>query len=387
LGAVLAGTATGIAGESGEPGGEVEAYASAFGVTVQEAGRRLEKRGQMDAAGEIVYANEEFFGGVYLTHVGDLVLNITVVDEVPGHLVQAITNILPTDVSVKWHTVEYSLAELRAVRDEIVGTRQDYVTLGTSPVSVGIMPDRNAVILTLDKAVPPALAEVHSRYGRMVEVVEGAHAAVVCTSRTDCTPWRGGIKIDPTNGGSCTYGYNAKRVTTGAFVMLTAGHCATGTWRRNGVVIGSTTLNNLATSNRELGDFQRVSAAGLTSPRNLVYRSNSNKSWTITGRRQYSFQWQYDLVSKSGVSTGLTEGKITDPEHRYWIQHSGEWFLVWGKRADFNAALGDSGAPVFWGNNAYGLVSGIYGSNDSVYGTADYAEMALGVTLCFTSSC
>lgn len=250
------------------------------------------------------------------------------------------------------------------------------------------MNDSNAVELRLDGPIEEAQQALEPEFGSTVIVTRGlALQTTACSSRLSCTPWRGGIKIHPGDGGGldCTYGYNVRSKTSGTRYMLTAGHCDNESWTHDGSTIGTTNLNNLQTSGSIYGDFQRVPTF-LTSPENLIYASDSDKSRTITSYRTYRDQILGDYVCAAGITSNYRCGYITDDDFYYGINFHGANIYMWGKEASFPSASGDSGGPVFISHAALGTVSAVEGSS-TAYGPTDQAMTALGIRPCLDSLC
>lgn len=187
---------------------------------------------------------------------------------------------------------------------------------------------------------------------------------------------RGGLALQPV----CTSSFTA--FTSTAYYTLSAGHCSrdTGLYDRSHAGTSLGTVNLRLTQNR-------VDAERIIRQNSLWYMSASIFVETTDIRPIYRhISWESTAVNtfvgKSGKTTETTRGYITDKDYSpSWITNNPERFIV----VDACAEPGDSGAPVFRNNTAYGILSGgsVIGCPNGilVYGNILYAMQALQVSL------
>jgi hypothetical protein len=206
-------------------------------------------------------------------------------------------------------------------------------------------------------------------HGATIIATDDPPVADICSSRTNCTPWRGGIRIEQNNGpGACTWGFQASR--NGNLQMITAGHCQVtgGKFNHNGETIGSNGVGRNAIDPATFGtlDVSRTRVTGSSYPiyQNRLYAAEAYRSWSITSVKAYSGFAVPQAVGKSGISTHYSSGYITDVDYDYQLlpaQGGGSlvhypnctfetpstcpW--VWGVKANYARAGGDSGSPVY----------------------------------------
>lgn len=192
-----------------------------------------------------------------------------------------------------------------------------------------------------------------------------------------CRPVIGGVwtaqqtKVNDLN----TIGYAATRGGTSGVVI--AGHTAG--------AIGNIMIQPGSDSTKRIGvvssgicqggntcDFAFVNMDSGISVSNDLFITPSNVLWHVNAKRADSGQTLGTLVAKSGLGTAYTSGQI--------ISNSG---TVNYNEASFNAAHGDSGAPVFRSNGTgtaelFGMVFAIFGTNDTLYFPQDFIEQTIG---------
>lgn len=273
--------------------------------------------------------------------------------------------------------VKYSESELRAAHDDLAAKIAGAPEAVAAPVSVGLRPDRNAVVLHLPPeagtAVPAGLAGVVNTaesFGDMVEVQYDAAPVrpLACSYNTYCDPpLRAGIRIWSDAAG-CTAAFLARSRTSGALYQFTAGHCvdgARGTWWTHFAdgtkhVIGpvhnfrydssgdAAILQVSNPSGWRARAWVMVTAGPDTGDARFAYPI-SRDAKSVIGQRvctsgSWSVQSDCGKVTELGV-TGYYQG-VTD--------------LV---RSTLCVIPGDSGAPVYATHTAYGIVAA-YGSGD-----------------------
>ncbi|MGH3365909.1 MAG: S1 family peptidase [Nocardioidaceae bacterium] len=160
----------------------------------------------------------------------------------------------------------------------------------------------------------------------------------------------GGQQVNMSNGFICSNGFNT-RTSSGAYVLLTAGHCAEGfpTFSRNGVTIGATRGysfpgNDYASVN--INDPAYWNPQGAVDMYNGFARVVSGHSKAVVG----------SSLCKSGRTTGWTCGTIQ--AYNQTVNYGGGDIVRGLVRHSACVEQGDSGGSNMSGNLAQGLSSG-----------------------------
>lgn len=195
-----------------------------------------------------------------------------------------------------------------------------------------------------------------------------AAAGVGCTSTRSCTPAHGGSLIT-TPAESCTEGIPVR--SAGSWYMLVAGHCAHGgrTWYHAGRVVGTLVrwqYGGLGTDGpRATGDVAAIRYAPGWAPRSrvLVVGASGPRPQALTRVRDARLG---ERVCATLGRTGATRcGRVTSTSTTLRYASPGLpartiTGLVLVKGICVNP--GDSGAPVFAGSTAFGIVVAKSGS-------------------------
>ena len=287
-------------------------------------------------------------------------------------------------------SVRYSARQVVAA-DAWLGIQLDKLARGSSgPIhlDVSYRMDLNTVELgvaghSLTAAEQALVTRVKARYGDLVQVVaqpsgssvgtplDCAHSSVTPAYPRCNAPLRGGITIftNPSStqhGGTCTGGFLARDRTTEQFYQFTAGHCAvesgTGTWW---TYFADGSQHAIGTVHKYIlggaGDMAILNINnpnGWELPHGWVYvmagsNTTLNERYPITSA-QYSTEGA--RVCETGAVSGTTCGTVVqlgvtvcEPVGSPCtvVQNLGE--------ASFCGSQGDSGAPVFASNQAFGL--------------------------------
>ncbi len=376
---------------------EIDLYVREFGLSPDEAALQIADREAVSPAINVVFQYPDIFGGVYVSHEPTFSFHILFT----GDETWARQLLLPTlvpGVTVEFERVQSSLTGLRSVQARIIELVPELGRLGMPIVSVGRDTPGNGVVVRVagsDAALSRWLSEDEElrRSGVSIRAVVGSMlTTTACTAMSSCTPWRGGIKIRPSDGTGveCSYGYSGRRKNGSTLYMITAGHCdkvETETWTHNGATIGTTNLNNLLTSAAVLGDAERVPRT-TTTPLNLIYQYDFYNSYPINDVRTYNQQVYGDPVFMTGFTSGTKSGTIVDDDHYGCIFFRGTTKCMWGKVVDNEMAGGDSGGPTYSGNKGNGVITAIDDpSNETFYSTLELIETALDIWICTSSSC
>jgi hypothetical protein len=238
---------------------------------------------------------------------------------------------------------------------------------------------------------PPALGDA---YGEVV--------GEACVRRSSCSPLRSGLQLihetSATDGGfhRCTSAFHAVD-SVGRSGLLTAGHCRFSAQRpftHGPFVLGpmaSRVVGNHPTNTGsfvDAGFIPNTSLAVSLTPR--VYENDLRQGTNITSRAltrtvggvTFEAPLQGDDICIAGDTSGLSCGQVGPRLN-----------LTGGQRqvpcANVTSQPGDSGAGMFWGNQARGLNwgfivsggSGVCGPGHSLFTPIRRLEQALGVTV------
>ncbi|MDP2324412.1 MAG: hypothetical protein Q8N51_10325 [Gammaproteobacteria bacterium] len=148
------------------------------------------------------------------------------------------------DSRVEVAQVPYSLAQLKAVRDDIIANVRPTPADSDGITMVGIDVTTGRVKVGVTSLDSPFSHSINARYGDIVALSEGPLGELyACSSRDNCGT-KGGLRAY-LNGWSCSTGFLI-RESSGSIGMLTAGHCIqqsggnnAGNWRNSGATWGS----------------------------------------------------------------------------------------------------------------------------------------------------
>jgi len=211
-----------------------------------------------------------------------------------------------------------------------------------------------------------------------VEVIEWERPVLLQSRNDKFNTLIGGIKIQKAWWETCTLGFSATQGSTKGIV--TAGHCANlndeiyqpSWWSGN--YIGSVAKDP---SGPRWSDALWVPVS-----RSIVYqifKDGGPPQYSVDGEVMSWNQRKDENICKGGISTGETCGRITltceDAPHPEYGTLYCQYY------ADFSAASGDSGSPVYQKHGAstqlYGLLWGLSG-NIAIYSTIDEIKNDLG---------
>ena len=206
----------------------------------------------------------------------------------------------------------------------------------------------NAVVVTTtagaDSKKTRAFLRKARSYGDRVAIERSAADAVPAAYLY------GGQQVNMSNGFVCSNGFNA-RTSSGAYILLTAGHCAEGypTFSRNGVTIGATRGYSFPTN-----DYASVNVndPAYWNPQGAVDMYNGYAR-LVSG---YSSAPVGSSLCKSGRTTGWTCGTIQ--AYNQTVNYGGGDIVYGLVRHSACVEQGDSGGSNMSGNYAQGMSSG-----------------------------
>ncbi len=270
-------------------------------------------------------------GTYYDARAKSLVVNV--LDESAARAVEA--------AGAQARVVENSLADLKSARTTLT---EDATIPGTSWATD---PTTNKVVVTADRTVSKA------ELAKLTEVVDGLGArAELKRTQGEYKPFAAGGDAITGGGGRCSLGFNVTK--GGEPYFITAGHCteSISTWSdSSGNVIGQNEASSFPDNDYGLVKY----TAGVPHPSEVNLYNGSSQP--ISGAAEATVGMQ---VTRSGSTTQVHHGTVTglDATVNY-----GNGDIVNGLiQTDVCAEPGDSGGPLFSGDQAVGLTSG--GSGD-----------------------
>lgn len=304
--------------------------------------------------------------------------------------------------------VTHDLGALEAQREALASDLTEINNGGTAWIDVSVSESRNRVLVAVPAGARLTQAQQdfvdEALRSQMVERVEQATTGtgrVGCGQRAQLNcdpPLRGGPAILVNNSNGCTAGFNTRAVDGTAYLM-TAGHCfAAGT-----IGVSSRMLddiehyiglrhNSAFSPNGDYG-IVRINDAG-TSGWNIrawVAVTNSPANGGVTGTNQ---DWEYPIKATGGTldnmrvcttgayRTATSCGQVLQRDVPFTYSSGATGTTVRVEhlaRTNFCGQGGDSGAPVYAGNTAYGLQVAGATECDSYYQGITGAENAMNV--------
>lgn len=348
---------------------------------VAEIDARVAAEPQIAALQDQLRKTVPAFGGLYIDQAGGGVVDVAFTDE-PAQYAAVMAPYLK-GLEVRTRRVTYTEAELLRLNNRIAGERDIHRAMGIATNEV--YPDirANAVKVGIDPYGPAEADALMSRYGiaaRIFAAGPGVHTA--CTNRDNCPgpPLVAGLHLfdSPcTNAflGRYNDGSGDKQVT------LSAGHCA------DLVAAGHTYQHP---NNVNLGKaIKEVYATGSNADAMIVQipaALRSNRIYYTTGSWFPVFELQSRseevdgmVVCQSSRISGYTCGELY--AWGFSITYADGTTLYNQRSATYAVAGGDSGGPVFRGNEARGIQSGVNTAGRAIYSHISYVVAAIGMVV------
>ncbi len=350
-------------GEEALHADEVEAVASYRRLTIPQARRLIALERRVDTLQRI--AEEQFpdtFAGLWMDYerVGDIRLAFTA--DAARSAAAAAREFARPD-AVRSASARFSLQHLEGIRDRLLadqrGAREDFGIVG-----FGIDVAANELVVTMLDDSAANDARIQLEYGfHELRIKRGSIGfdedippfGVNCrTDRTDCNPLRGGTTLTGPNG-RCTFGFNAVAGTRR--FMISAAHCPDTFRNHSGSDVGPV----VAGANGGSVDAQltEVFNGAWFSSRTLFHRGGTAEAYEILQASSTTRLAQNTGICVSGVSSGLLCGAVTDSSYSGTVNSEGEerdYFNM--LRYNMCTRGGDSGAPLYASNTAFGVHKG-----------------------------
>lgn len=345
---------------------EVDRIAAELDVPRAVVARHVELRSEIaDLRTRLV--TEADFAGLWVDMTNGLTVAVAFASPDPnGRLHEMAGSFSDPDVLVaqgaEWslRDLNVAMADLIEERSSIGGAFDVYVDEPANEVVVEVVPGAD---VPLPGSAPAA-------YAGMVRVDEVARLAEPenCETRAACNPYMLSGLLATT----CTTSFTATK--DGELGVLTAAHCSN-TLGHNGVSLGPVVAEVQAGAvdaqwHDLPSEWEDIMAIFIGQPDEAMRGVNSVASATS--------DYVGMPICSSGASSGYSCGVVNGTNYSPSYVPSGVNF----RTATYNHTGGDSGAPVFYMDEADGIHSGNRGSDGSaIYGHIDYAvqQFALDV--------
>ncbi|MEZ5380691.1 MAG: S1 family peptidase [Microthrixaceae bacterium] len=359
------------------------------GIAPADAAERISM--QERVLGELNQASVEsrpWFGGIWIGEDDRVVVGVR--SRMDSSKVRTTLRDLAPRASVQ--PVKHSWSDLVAANQTITSWMRDLPVAESRTLAVSLLPTENSVLVkTSDSptsAVEALVSKAQAEFPGAVQIRRGFEpiqdygcqiSPPMDASGPYCDPpLRAGIQID--NSGRCSGGFLARSIYDAKLYVLTAGHCGSGTWRSDFSdgsthVIGDMWSRHMGAFgdfgiirvNNEPGWAARAWAIVLNGPwttQNLGYKISAEGS-SVVGMP----------ICKTGAATDTSCGFVTE------VGASSGAIGNLGV-AGLEALPGDSGAPLFKANTAYGLLMGGTAPYPTTYySSVNAAEAILNVEI------
>jgi streptogrisin C len=359
--------------------------AAAKGLSVAEAARRIgwqEHAASLSDAVEAAVGPNQF-GGVWVADDDRVTVGVLAgavpVDGLRSSIANLASSIGLESAGLNVVSVRYSLATLveanEWIADQVEAANagaDSYLTGGgyspaDSAVWLGI-PPAPAVITAAQQAV---VTQARQRYGDMLTTYTAGPAVPAACSAHYCdVPLRGGVRF--AGGLECTLGFIGRSRANGRLYAITAGHCLrvpNGFTTRSRFASGPTNhiigpaRNSVFGGPGDAGIIEITNYTGWR-PRAWLYVTASQGINVPGTVRNESYPIRRDNVSLRGLRVCKREYALGTSCGR--VARLGATITYEGGPTVRNLAVaffcsrrGDSGGPIFAGNTAYGILSGL----------------------------
>lgn len=345
---------------------DAEEYAKAFGVSIDEALRRLELQraiGELDA--KLEEQEADTFAGLYIEHEpeyrvvarftrdGAATLQRYVADTALAGVVHA--EQAHSTMNELLRAQEAALKAVRAqglqvdgtldVRENVAEVRVlGHAAAGAAQALRGLALPAQAKVTTVSKLMEPEVSGTIVGGATLRSFVSGGYY-------------------------SCTGAFTVRNVNTGARGVLTAAHC------RDDENVWDYTDNIWVQIRYQAG----LHGGSHDVQWHTTPYVEDNMTWTgsnyreILGTKSRAYQTIGEWVCKYGITTGYTCGQINSKTYApSYIPNANATFVQMYRAGITLSSPGDSGGPWFYGNNAYGVHSGGNGGEYSIYMPINY---------------
>lgn len=332
---------------------DAKAYASAMGVDIDEAIRRLQLQDDIGELNlELTEKEGETFAGLWIQHQPEYRVIAMFTRDGETTLQSYVQNGSLAGL-VEAHTALTTLKELEVAQSQAV---QAVSNLGIRISSAVNIPNNRAELYALDPAqLTAGLQKANIRLPDNVDVVK-----FIELSR-DVADIFGGKALT-----TCTSGFSVKN-SSGTKGVTTAGHC------NNSQSYSGVNLPFMSGTTGGIYDIQWHRGDHAFTVRNLIWDGTYNRF--IYSAKFRASQSVGEWVCKYGMTTGYACGTIAT------TSQDGVNIRV----DNMTVQGGDSGGPWFWNNTAYGTTIAACtlgnGTPCTIYGPVDHIYNILGLTI------
>lgn len=324
--------------------GDAPSYANEFGVSLDEAARRLNLQSAAGELGAALEAEESAtFGGLWIEHKPEFRVIVRFTDTASGERLASRIAGGPLAGLVDVRPARTPLAELEKQQKALRVAGNKAGVQFESDVDVRT---NRMNVYTLDPAALQAKIGHALPAGTQVERV---------SRLTREQALMGGNALT-----SCTAGFTVRHNSSGELGVLTAAHCSDYQYF-NGAY-----LPWRAAKNSQYTDAQWHSTCGIVDVTNQVLSYDGTR--TITSIRSRTYQAVGHYVCKYGMETGYSCGLIESKAHDPGTNYDGTFVRVNDK---VNGG-GDSGAPWYQETVALGIHHGETWDGKAIYQPVDY---------------
>lgn len=274
------------------------------------------------------------------------------------------TGRIPTGQQILLQTVRFSMRKLLATQALVSSQFLQLAELGVVINSAGIRRSENAVILHIgQESGSEAEAILGRRFGPAVKIVREVGSPTPTSDRYSFYPHvRAGQRIWSLSSVGCTAGIHGRNAA-GQYYIITAGHCANGTWVEggpSGPYVGQVHADQFYSGTS--CDCQAVGPITAGQATNVIYISpisgteitsfvvrQENQTACYSGASSANADVVCNIIAEYPVTANYAEGTV--------------YSLT--RVAGFNSIQGDSGAPVYVDHAAVGVVSGTCNSSQN----------------------
>lgn len=335
---------------------DAASYADDYGVSVDEAKRRLGLQAEAGELGAALTSGEaSTFGGLWIVHTPQYAVKVAFTEDgetaLEGYNIsEALAGVI--DVMAVDTTLEALLTAQSDAAAAVASTGVD--------AESGVMVQENVVdVFTLDKV---ALERALDSAGAVLPAKSRVREVSALSTPAHGSELHGGEHLS-----TCTSGFSVKN-SSGTQGITTAGHCRD-SQRRSG-----TKLTFVEEWDGGSYDLQWHTGPSGQTIRNLVDDGTNHRY--INSGRAWSDQSAGDYVCKYGMITKYDCGEI---ETKYYELEEGRgnmWVLVRNVDGDNSdlAERGDSGGPFFDGNVGVGILTHGVDTTKAIYMAFDLIE-------------
>jgi streptogrisin C len=381
-----------------------------FGVPLLPSELRL-VRAQLSASRSVpawqAYLVRRFrqsFAGIYIDAAGHVRVGFT--DHAARDLASAAAALRQHPLVARAFTAAYSLAYLKQLHERIDRATTTLRAAGALIDLTTVDIAHNEVLVGVSDYSRRLARQLRARYGPAIHVI-ATYVRLAFDTKIRVPPMEGGYDINTLLALKeeiidCSSGFVGKDKSSGASVVITAGHCGplASTWHQgwefgiDGGVQGPTIGKMLRNSFPNGSDADGAELANAQEPSNRVFLNGFYPAWVaINAVQSPASDYAGEAACKSGITTGVTCGKISSVDTT--ISYPKGPTLYQQRTATFYAQPGDSGAPVFYGSfnaggttTAFGVLSGIICSDSSctkvtgsIYSQAVHVEQAINANI------